>query len=112
MQIVEVVPTHDDKGEPNQFFENPDGKAFDLRWPVLIVHAPPAKPQPARVRHPRATPAVLRTGEAADFRDTNSQQSDSKFLRALKAEYTREGSLRLLREKVEAAPPGEKSCRD
>ncbi|KAK3283512.1 hypothetical protein CYMTET_8791 [Cymbomonas tetramitiformis] len=104
MQIVEVVPTHDDKGEPNQFFENPDGKAFDLRWPVLIVHAPPAKPQPARVRHPRTTPAVIRTGEAADFRDTISQQSDSKFLRALKAEYTREGSLRSLREKVKAAP--------
>ncbi|KAK3264125.1 hypothetical protein CYMTET_27115 [Cymbomonas tetramitiformis] len=104
MQIVEVVPTHDDKGEPNQFFENPDGKAFDLRWPVLIVHAPPGKPQPARVRHPRTTPAVIRTGEAADFRDTISQQSDSKFLRALKAEYTREGSLRSLREKVKAAP--------
>ncbi|KAK3274213.1 hypothetical protein CYMTET_17590 [Cymbomonas tetramitiformis] len=104
MQIVEVVPTHDDKSEPNQFFENPDGRAFDLRWPVLIVHAPPAKPQPARVRHPRTAPAVIRTGEAADFRDAASQQSDSKFLRALKAEYTREGTLRSLREKVKAAP--------
>jgi hypothetical protein len=104
MQIVEVIPTHDDKGEPNQFFENPDGKAFDLRWPVLIVHAPSAKPQPARVRHPRTAPAVIRTGEAAAFRDATSQQSDSKFLRALKAEYTREGTLRSLREKVKAAP--------
>ncbi|KAK3281567.1 hypothetical protein CYMTET_10656 [Cymbomonas tetramitiformis] len=45
MQIVEVIPTHDDKGEPNQVFETPNGKAHDLLWPVLVVHAPPAKPQ-------------------------------------------------------------------
>ncbi|KAK3250752.1 hypothetical protein CYMTET_39877 [Cymbomonas tetramitiformis] len=103
MQIVEVIPTHDDKGEPNQVFENPDEKAFNLRWPVLVVHAPQAKPQLDRVRHPRRSPAVLRKGEAADFRDAVSQQSDAKFLRALKAEYAREGPLRALRDKVKTA---------
>ncbi|KAK3241434.1 hypothetical protein CYMTET_48786 [Cymbomonas tetramitiformis] len=105
MQIVEVIPTHDEKGDPNQVFETPDGKAFDLRWPfVLVVHAPPAKPQPARTRHPREPPAILRKGEAADFGDAVTHQSDLNFLRALKAEYERKGTRRSLRDRVKAAP--------
>eukprot|EP00854_Cymbomonas_tetramitiformis_P010209 gene10209-12080_t len=40
-----------------------------------VVHLAPTLYPPGRYR---------RKGEAADFRDTISQQSDSKFLRALK----------------------------
>ena len=40
MRIVEVIPTHDNQGEPVQLFESPDGKMFDLPWPVLVVYAP------------------------------------------------------------------------
>ena len=40
MRTVEVIPTHDNQGEAVQLFESPDGKSFDLPWPVLIVYAP------------------------------------------------------------------------
>ncbi|KAK3274914.1 hypothetical protein CYMTET_16929 [Cymbomonas tetramitiformis] len=85
-------------------FVLPDHQSKLPAWRKLFRKANMQIVEPARVRHPRTAPAVIRTGEAAAFRDTISQQSDSKFLRALKAEYTREGSLRSLREKVKAAP--------
>ncbi|KAK3271873.1 hypothetical protein CYMTET_19802 [Cymbomonas tetramitiformis] len=48
---------------------------------------------------------TFRTG-----RDNVSQHSDPKFLRALKSEYIREGTLRKLKDKVKAAPTS--PCKD
>ena len=106
MQIMEVVPTHDDQGEPVQLFESPDGRLHNLPWPVLVVHAPPSRPQVARVRHPRSAHPVLRRGDAAGFRDAPDQQTDTKFVKALKAEYARSGPLQVLRNSVLEAPHG------
>eukprot|EP00854_Cymbomonas_tetramitiformis_P018101 gene18101-biopygen18674 len=106
MQIMEVVPTHDDQGEPAQLFESPDGSLYDLPWPVLVVYAPPSRPQGARVRHPRSAHPVLRRGDAAGFRDAPDPQTDTKFVKVLKAEYTRSGPLQVLRDRVLEAPHG------
>ncbi|KAK3257897.1 hypothetical protein CYMTET_33030, partial [Cymbomonas tetramitiformis] len=80
-RIMEVVPTHDDQGEPAQLFESPDGSLYDLPWPVLVVYAPPSRPQGARVRHPRSAHPVLRRGDAAGFRDAPDPQTDTKFVK-------------------------------
>ncbi|KAK3287906.1 hypothetical protein CYMTET_4584 [Cymbomonas tetramitiformis] len=104
MRIVEVIPTHNTRGEPTQLFESPDGRLFDLPWPVLVVYAPPSRSQPARVRHPRVPQPVLRSGSAAKLRDAGPVQSDEKFLKALRAEYDRSGPLRDLRKRIEDSP--------
>eukprot|EP00854_Cymbomonas_tetramitiformis_P017609 gene17609-biopygen18182 len=106
MQIMEVVPTHDDQGEPVQLFESPDGNLHNLPWPVLVVYAPPSRPQVARIRHPRSAHPVLRRGDAVGCRDAPDQQTDTKFVKALKAEYARSGPLQVLRDRVLEAPHG------
>ncbi|KAK3286792.1 hypothetical protein CYMTET_5675 [Cymbomonas tetramitiformis] len=104
MRIVEVIPTHNAQGEPTQLFESPDGRLFDLPWPVLVVYAPPSRSQPARVRYPRVPQPVLRSGSAAKLRDAGPVQSDENSLKALRAEYDRPGPLRDLRKRIEDSP--------
>ncbi|KAK3251096.1 hypothetical protein CYMTET_39552 [Cymbomonas tetramitiformis] len=104
MRVVEVIPTHNAQGDPTQLFESPDGRLFDLPWPVLVVYAPPSRSQPARVRYPRVSQPVLRSGDAAELRDAGPVQSDEKFLKALRAEYGRPGPLRDLRKRIEDSP--------
>ncbi|KAK3253340.1 hypothetical protein CYMTET_37339 [Cymbomonas tetramitiformis] len=104
MRVVEVIPTHNAQGEPTQLFESPDGRLFNLPWPVLVVYAPPSRSQPARIRYPRVSQPVLRSGDAAELRDAGPVQSDEKFLKALRAEYDRPGPLRDLRKRIEDSP--------
>ena len=104
MRVVEVIPTHNAQGEPTQLFESPDGRLFNLPWPVIVVYAPPSRSQPARIRYPRVSQPVLRSGDAAELRDAGPVQSDEKFLKALRAEYDRPGPLRDLRKRIEDSP--------
>ncbi|KAK3288479.1 hypothetical protein CYMTET_4043 [Cymbomonas tetramitiformis] len=104
MRVVEVIPTHNAQGEPTQLFESPDGRLFNLPWPVLVVYAPPSRSQPARIRYPRVSQPVLRSGDAAELRDAGPVQSDEKFLKALRAEYDRPGPLCDLRKRIKDSP--------
>ena len=104
MRLVEVIPTHDERGVPTQLFETPDGVLHDLPWPVLVVHAPPTRQLVPRVRHPRVAPPIVRQGKAAKTRDATSLPTDVTFLESLRDEYTRAGPLRQLRDDILAAP--------
>ncbi|KAK3272047.1 hypothetical protein CYMTET_19636 [Cymbomonas tetramitiformis] len=105
MRIEKVIPTHDSEGNPNQVFESPDGTRHDLRWPVLVVYAPSAKPVVTRPR-PLGTssPPILSQGKAAKTRDSPTDINENSFLKALAAEYQRDGPLRALKETVQKAP--------
>ncbi|KAK3283724.1 hypothetical protein CYMTET_8584 [Cymbomonas tetramitiformis] len=104
MRLVEVIPTHDERGMPTQLFETPDGVLHDLPWPVLVVHAPPTRQLVPRVRHPRVAPPIVRQGKAAKTRDATSLPTDVTFLESLHDEYARAGPLRQLRDEILAAP--------
>ncbi|KAK3232650.1 hypothetical protein CYMTET_57003 [Cymbomonas tetramitiformis] len=104
MQIREVIPTHDAQGVATQLYMTPDGRRHDLPWPVLVVYAPPVRRQQNRVRYPRVTPPIVRTGEAARVRDQYDPPTDATFLKALREEYDRAGPLHDLRAKVLASP--------
>ncbi|KAK3276308.1 hypothetical protein CYMTET_15607 [Cymbomonas tetramitiformis] len=104
MRLVEVIPTHDERGVPTQLFETPDGVLHDLPWPVLVVHAPPTRQLAPRVRHPRVAPPIVRQGKAAETRDASSLPTDVTFLESLHDEYARAGPLQQLRDDILAAP--------
>ncbi|KAK3270944.1 hypothetical protein CYMTET_20685 [Cymbomonas tetramitiformis] len=69
-------------------------------------HTPPPLTRAARRRSTRMHEDMQnwRVREEYFNKDDASQHSDTKFLRALKSEYVREGTLRNLRNTVKAAP--------
>ena len=106
MRIEEVIPTHDAHGDPTQLFEDVHGRPCSSPWPMLVVYAPPSRSRPQRIKKTRVPQPIVREGAAAELRDAVTGASDAEFLKALRAEYERDGPLRTLREKVLSAPHG------
>ncbi|KAK3285058.1 hypothetical protein CYMTET_7311 [Cymbomonas tetramitiformis] len=67
---------------------------------------PPSRSRQQRIKKTRVPQPIVREGAAAELWDAAAGASDAEFLKALQAEYERDGPLCTLREKVLSAQHG------